>query len=488
MMATTSTTMRASSTLTPRPLPSATAKISKKNPIFFISARGFASGALPEGAAELTMPALSPTMEVGTIAVWEKKVGDKIIVGDILAQIETDKATIAFEATEVGYVGKIFVPAGTKDVKVGTPVILIVENQEDVAKCANISPSTGNSAAPAPAAARPAAAAAAAPAAAAPAPARAAPATTTPAAAAAAAAPRGGDARVVASPAARALADAAKVSLSAVRGTGPQGRIVLADVVEQMAATGATISPGPSAAAGFSAAAAGSFEDIPNSNVRKVIASRLLEAKQSIPHFYLTVDVSLDRLIALREQVNERAAKSGGAKVSLNDFVVKASAMALRAVPEVNSQWGAEAIRRFADVDISVAVDTPHGLTTPIVRGADRRGVAEISATVRELAEKARNKKLVPSDYQGGTFSISNLGMFGVKSFCAIINPPQACILAVGAARDEVIVRPNGQGFATGKVMSVTLSCDHRVVDGAVGAKWLQKFKDNIEDPINMIL
>jgi pyruvate dehydrogenase E2 component (dihydrolipoamide acetyltransferase) len=461
------------------------------------------SSALPAGATVLTMPALSPTMEMGNVVSWDVAVGDKVIAGAELAQIETDKAQLALDALDDGYVAAILVEAGARDVKVGAPICIIVEEEADIAAAKGYVPEddSAEESTEAPPAA-PKAAPSAPPAA------EKQPqqqqqqqqqqqSKASPSSLAASSAPTSGG-QLRATPAARALARALKLDLGSIRGSGPGGRIVLEDV--EGAGSGKSIgaAAGGAAAGGVPSAvapASGSFEAIPNSNVRRVIASRLTESKQTVPHFYLTVDVELTTAMKLRADLNAEAAKAakGGEppayRLSLNDFVLKACASALRAHPGVNAQWGDDAIRQYADVDISVAVDSPAGLTTPIVRSADRLGLAAISATVKELAGKAAARKLVPEDYQGGTFSVSNLGMFGVKQFAAIINPPQACILAVGAARDEVVPAPAGDGtFVTRKVMSVTLSCDHRVVDGALGARWLQRFKANMENPVNMIM
>jgi pyruvate dehydrogenase E2 component (dihydrolipoamide acetyltransferase) len=426
----------------------------------------------------ILMPALSPTMTEGTLAKWHKKEGDTVESGDVLAEIETDKATMEVEAIDEGTLGKILVPDGTADVAVNTPIALILEEGED-ASALDAAPAAP--AAPAPASPAAALAPAATPAPA-PAPAQAAPAASS------------GD-RVIASPLAKRMAEIEGLDLSQVSGSGPNGRIVKADI-EKALSGGAAPKPAAAAPAPVSTAAApapaaplpaGSFTEVPNNNVRRVIAQRLLEAKTTIPHFYLTVDCELDKLLELRKDLNGRSPEGDGAyKISVNDFVICAVALAMKKVPAANAAWSEEAIRLFNDVDVSIAVATPDGLITPIVRKADTKGLAEISNEMKDLAVRARDGKLAPNEFQGGGFTISNLGMFGVKEFSAIINPPQSAILAVGAGSQQPIVRDNALAIAT--VMSVTLSCDHRTVDGAVGAQFLQAFKGFVEDPLTMML
>lgn len=448
-----------------------------------VGRRGFAS--YPDHIV-LTMPALSPTMEKGNIASWKVKVGDKVKAGDVMAEVETDKATVAFESVEEGYIAKIIVGDGTQDVPVGTPVAVLAENEGDVAAFASFA---GAAAEAAPKKAAPAAAAAAEPVA-----------DAAPAAAAASASAGG---RVIASPAARRVAAEQGVSLDGIQGTGPNSRILQADVQEQGASVKAAPAPAAATAAAPRAApaaaqplSAGDYTDIPNSNVRKVIASRLSQSKQTIPHYYLSVDVTMDAVLKLRSELNatlekQVTDKSTATKLSVNDFIIKASALACRKVPAANSSWTDSAIRQYNYVDVSVAVSTDNGLVTPIVKDADVKGLAGISGDVKSLAAKARANKLQPAEYQGGTFTISNLGMFGVKSFSAIINPPQAAILAVGSTEARLVpnlAKDAATPYTTAQVMSVTLSCDHRVVDGAVGAQWLQAFKGYIEKPNTMLL
>jgi pyruvate dehydrogenase E2 component (dihydrolipoamide acetyltransferase) len=431
------------------------------------------STALPEHNV-LLMPALSPTMTQGNIASWLKKIGDKISPGDAIAELETDKATLGFEAVESGYLAAILVPVGSKDVQVGSPVAVIVEDLASVAAFANYHHSVAPAAATAPkAGSTPAAASAPAPKVA-PAPA---PATSPPASA---------TGRIFASPLAKNIAASANLAIDAP-GSGPRGRVIAADVHARIAAAASTApAAAPASVPVAPAAAAGSFTDVPNSSVRKIIAQRLVESKQTVPHFYLTIDVRMDAILALRSRLNKITNNSP--KISVNDFVVKASALALRKVPAVNSSWHGDSIRTYNYVDICIAVATDGGLITPIVADADVHGVGQIALKSQDLAARARDKKLKPEEFQGGTFSISNLGMFGIKQFCAIINPPQACILAVGATEATVVPSDDLKGTAIAQVMTVTLSCDHRVVDGAVGAEWLKEFKRFMEQPESMML
>ncbi|XP_050321077.1 dihydrolipoyllysine-residue acetyltransferase component of pyruvate dehydrogenase complex, mitochondrial [Bactrocera neohumeralis] len=429
---------------------------------------------------KVPLPALSPTMEQGTIISWEKKEGDKLNEGDLLAEIETDKATMGFETPEEGYLAKIVVQAGTKDVAIGKLVCIIVQNQEDVAAFKDFVDSAPAAAKPAAAAPPPAAAAPVAPP---PPPPAAAPAPV-------AAAPVGGKPmtaveqrgeRVYASPMAKKLAEAQSLRLQGA-GSGIYGSIKSSDLAGMAAAAPAV---GAHAAP---AAPQGGYIDIPVSNVRGVIAKRLKESKQQIPHYYVTMECQMDNLLKLREKVNKKYEKQG-VRVSVNDFIIKATATACRKVPESNSYWMESVIRQFDNVDVSMAVSTDTGLITPIVFGADRKGVIDISKDTKSLAAKARENKLKPQEFQGGTVCVSNLGMMGVSQFAAVINPPQSCILAIGATTKKLILDPDSlKGFREVSVMNVTLSADHRTVDGAVAAKWLQYFRDFIEDPQTMIL
>jgi len=422
------------------------------------------------------MPALSPTMTEGTLAKWLKKEGDVIKSGQVIAEIETDKATMEVEAADEGVLGKIIVPAGTAGVKVNAPIAVLLADGE---KASDI------------AAAAPVATPAAAPVAVAPAPAAPAP-QVKPVASAAAPAAASGE-RIFATPLAKRIAADKGINLAAIQGTGPHGRITKADVEQGKAGhmpaaaapaakpAPAPVAVSPSAVTDLLGKLGQGFTALPNNNIKKVTAKRLLEAKQSIPHFYLTIDCQIDQLLAMRARIN-----AFGQKVSVNDFVVRAVALALREVPAANAAWSDDAVLQFTDVDVSVAVATPNGLITPIVKKADQKGLAAISDEVKQLAGKAKEGKLKPEEFMGGGFTISNLGMFGIKQFSAIINPPQSCILAVGAGEQRPVVRDGKIEIAT--VMTCTLSVDHRSVDGAVGAEFLAAFKKRVEDPALMLL
>ena len=422
----------------------------------------------------ITMPALSPTMTEGTLANWQAKEGDTISSGDVLAEIETDKATMEVEAVDEGTLAKILVPGGTENVAVNTPIAILLEEGEDASVLEGYN--TGGGAAPAAEEKAP-------PTAAAPAPA------TTAAPAAPAASKTGG--RVFASPLARRIAGDGGLDLKAITGSGPHGRIVKADVEKAIASGGAKAAPAAAPAAAPPAAAAqavtpppaGNYVEIPLTSMRKTIARRLSEAKQTIPHFYLTIECELENLLAMRKELN---ARSDAYKISVNDFIIRASALALKQLPAANACWGGDKILQYKDFDISVAVAIEGGLITPIVRNADQKGLASISNEMKELANKAKAGKLMPEEYQGGCFSISNLGMFGIKEFSAVINPPQAAILAIGAGELRPVVKNGALAMAT--MMSVTLSCDHRVIDGAMGAELLKYFKGYIEEPLTMML
>ena len=427
---------------------------------------------------EILMPALSPTMTEGNLAKWLKDEGDAVAAGDVIAEIETDKATMEVEAVDEGVLGKILVPGGTEGVQVNQPIALLLEEGEDSGALEGYSAGTVKG--PARASKEPTEAAESKPPAAPPAPPIAAPSP-------APATDKG--ARVFASPLARRMAQQAGIDLAAVKGTGPHGRIVKADIEGAMAGGVA-----PAAAAAPRAAPAGpgarqtadslgmSYQLQPNSNMRKVIARRLSESKQTVPHFYLTVDCEIDDLLAARKRINEEH----DLKISVNDIVIKAAAMALKKVPAANASWDDEGILLYDHADISVAVATPAGLITPIVKVAESKGLEAISGEMKDLAGRAREGKLKPEEFQGGTFSVSNLGMFGIREFAAIINPPQGCILAVGAGEQRAVVKNGALAVAT--VMSCTLSVDHRVVDGAVGAEFMATFKRLIENPLAMLL
>ena len=439
---------------------------------------------------KVALPALSPTMEMGSIIAWEKKEGDQVSEGDLLCEIETDKATMGFETPEEGYLAKIILEAGSKDIPIGKLLCIIVENQEDVAKFKDYVDDGSSSSAPAASAPTPAAAPAPPPpAAAAPPPAPAAAAAAAPPPAARPAAPAAGG-RVFASPAAKRLAAEKGVDLSQIQtGSGMDGMITSKDVESfKPVAAPAPVSAPIMAAAPISTfpTVSGPVTDIEASNVRKVIAKRLQQSKQTVPHYYLTVECNMEKVMGLRKEINTTYEKEG-VKLSVNDFIIKAAALSCKRVPACNSAWMDTFIRQHNTVDMSVAVDTGNGLITPIVKNAESKGLAEISETVKELAGRAKAGKLQPQEFQGGSFTISNLGMFGINQFTAIINPPQACILAVGGTEKKVVAGADGQP-AVASMMRVTMSCDHRVVDGAVGAQWLQHFKKFVENPQSMLL
>ncbi len=424
-------------------------------------------------SVQVLMPALSPTMTDGKLATWIKNEGDAVESGDILAEIETDKATMEVEAVDEGTLGKILVAAGTEGVLVNTPIAVILEEGESASDIPDAAAAPEPAPEPAPAAA--------------PAPAPAAAATPVPTPTQAMSpAPAAKNGRVFASPLARRIAEQAGLDLSNLSGSGPNGRIVKRDV--EAAITSGVPSVAPAAGpAPVAVEGIGGYTEVENSTMRKVIATRLLESKQTVPHFYLTIDCQIDELLAMRKKLNSAAPDGdGGYKISVNDFVVRAVGLALRQVPAANASWTDEAIRLYNDVDVSVAVATPNGLITPVVRNANEKGLATISNEVKDLAERARDGKLMPEEYQGGGFTISNLGMYGVKDFAAIINPPQSCILAVGAGEQRPVVKDGALAVAT--VMTCTMSVDHRSVDGAVGAQFLAAFKRMIEEPLTMML
>jgi pyruvate dehydrogenase E2 component (dihydrolipoamide acetyltransferase) len=413
-------------------------------------------------ATDILMPALSPTMTEGKLARWLKKEGDTISSGDVIAEIETDKATMEVEAVEEGVLGRILVNAGTEGVAVNTPIAILVEEGEEV-------PSASSAASPAPVAKAPTPepkpTASSAPAAQ-PAP------TPVPA--------KTEGARVFASPLARRVAKDAGIDLSLVKGTGPGGRIVRKDVENARKA--------PPARPAESVTATGTVNTLPLSSMRKVIARRLTESKTTVPHFYVSVDVELDALLSLRAQLNATSPSEGpdAFKLSVNDMLIKAAALTLKQVPMLNVSFTDDAILQYEDIDISIAVSIPDGLITPIIRNADRKSLRQISESAKDLVARARSGKLKPEEFQGGTFSISNMGMYGVSSFSAILNPPQAGILAIAAGEKRPVVRGDALGIAT--VMTVTLSVDHRAVDGALAAEWASKFRKIVESPLSLVL
>jgi pyruvate dehydrogenase E2 component (dihydrolipoamide acetyltransferase) len=416
---------------------------------------------------EILMPALSPTMEEGTLAKWLVKEGDTVASGDLLAEIETDKATMEFEAVDEGVIGKIMVADGTAGVAVNTLLAVILEDGETAADIGS-----------APAAAAPAAAAA---------PTADAPAAATPAPAA----PTKDGTRVFATPLARRIAADKGLDLAGVTGSGPHGRIVKADVeaatpgAAKAAAPAAAMATGPSTDAVLKTYADRPYKEAALDGMRKIIAARLTEAKQTVPHFYLRRDIQLDALMAFRKQLNTQL-EPRGVKLSVNDFIIKACALALQQVPEANAVWAGDRTLQFEKSDVAVAVAIEGGLFTPVLQDAEMKSLSALSAEMKDLATRARDRKLAPHEYQGGSFAISNLGMFGIDNFDAIINPPHAAILAVGAGTKKPIVGKDGE-LSVGIVMSVTLSVDHRVIDGALGANLLNAIKDNLEAPMTML-
>ena len=444
----------------------------------------------------ITMPALSPTMESGNLAKWLVKEGDEVSAGDVIAEIETDKATMEVEAVDEGVVGKILVDEGTTDVAVNAPIAILLEEGEDA---------SAMDAAPA---AAPTPASDAAPAK------EEVPALATAPVIEASAGPAPTSAhgeRIFSSPLARRLAKINDLDLSKVSGTGPRGRIVKRDIDAALAAgTASASAPAPAAEVAPAAVPApakaaptapsddaikalyeeGTYEEVAHSGMRKVVASRLTEAKQTVPHFYLEMDVELDALLALRKQINGEAPSDADGKpmfkLSVNDFIIKGMAMALQKVPMANATWteGSRLLHKHSDVGVAVAVED--GLFTPVVRKAEQKALSAISNEMKDMAARARNKKLLPEEYQGGTTAVSNLGMFGVKSFSAVINPPHGTIIAVGAGEQRPVIKDGEVTVAN--VMSVTLSCDHRVVDGALGAQLLAAFKAYIEKPMSMLV
>ena len=439
----------------------------------------------------ILMPALSPTMETGKLAKWHVKEGDEVNPGDVIAEIETDKAVMEVEAIEEGRIGKLYLPEGDDDVPVNTVIAMILEEDESSGDIDRSAPS----AAPTPEAIDPPTVA-----------------TTKPEATTAATTPvetPSGD-RVIASPLAKRLASENNLSLANITGSGPRGRIVKKDV-ELALSTGGSAGAGAKAALGATTALAatktaidvargpvglddkeifsvyeeGSYEIVPHDNMRRIIADRLTLAKSSIPHFYLSIDCELDELLTARKRMNDAIAAEG-TRLSVNDFIIKALALALQKVPDANATWTSDGTLKHQRSDVAVAVAVEGGLFTPVIRHADLKTLSEISNEMKDLAHRARSKKLAPHEYQGGTTSISNLGMFDIKQFDAVINPPHASILAVGRGEQRPVVKEGALSVAS--VMSCTLSCDHRVIDGALGAELLKSFKTYIEDPVTMLV
>ncbi|KAN0135755.1 2-oxoacid dehydrogenases acyltransferase (catalytic domain) domain containing protein [Lactarius tabidus] len=431
--------------------------------------RGLHASARRSVLTKLSMPAMSPTMVEGGISQWKKAEGESFASGDVLLEIETDKAVIDVEAQEDGILAKIVAQDGSKNVAVGSTIAVLAEEGDDLSGAAELAASAPQEAPSPPKEEK--------------APEPSAP-SSEPSPSTTPAKPElsKGD-RIFASPIAKKIALELGIPLSKVKGSGPNGRIIREDVEKYKPETA-------SSTAGLSTPAEQSadYTDIPLSNMRRTIAARLTESKVQAPHFYLTVDIQMDKVMKLREVFNKSLAEKG-AKLSINDFIVKAAAKALEDVPEVNTAWLGDFIRQYKKADISIAVATPTGLITPIVKDAGSKGLATISADAKALAKKARDGKLSPSEYQGGTFTISNLGMYDVSHFTAIINPPQSCILAVGSSQPTLVPSVEDErGFKTVNIMKATLSGDHRSVDGALGARWMSTFKAYLENPLTFML
>ncbi|KAI0304922.1 pyruvate dehydrogenase [Russula brevipes] len=431
--------------------------------------RGLHSSARRNALTKMTMPAMSPTMTEGGISAWKKAEGEAFSSGDVLLEIETDKAVIDVEAQEDGLLAKIVAPDGSKNVTVGSTIAVLAEEGDDLSGAAELAADAANDAPPpteektpeAPKALEPSKE------------------PSPPSTESKPELPKGD--RIFASPIAKKIALERGIPLSKIKGSGPDGRIIREDVEKykpEAASAGVSPSTDPSV----------DYEDIPLSNMRRTIAARLAESKVQSPHYYLTVDIQMDKVLKLREVFNKSLAEKG-AKLSINDFIVKAVAKALEDVPEANSAWLGDIIRQYKKADISIAVATPTGLITPIVKDAGSKGLATISAETKTLAKKARDGKLSPHEYQGGTFTISNLGMYDISHFTAIINPPQSCILAVGSTQPTLVPSAEDErGFKTANIMKATLSSDHRSVDGALGARWLTAFKGYLENPLTFML
>ncbi len=426
-------------------------------------------------AIEILMPALSPTMEEGTLAKWLVKEGDTVASGDLLAEIETDKATMEFEAVDDGIVGKILVAEGSEGVKVNTAIAVLLEDGESMDDASAAAPKAETKAQDDAAAKAPAPAIAPAP--------------------SAPTAPQAKGDRVFASPLARRIAADKGLDLGSISGSGPRGRIVKADVEGASAApktasagssTAATTGPPPAVNPGTIEAMYQDriFEAVPLDGMRKTIAARLTEAKQTIPHFYLRRDIKLDNLLAFRSQINKQL-EPRGVKLSINDFIIKACALALQQVPDANAVWAGDRVLKMQASDVAVAVAIEGGLFTPVLQDADTKSLSTLSAQMKDMATRARDRKLAPHEYQGGSFAISNLGMMGIENFDAVINPPHGAILAVGSGVKKPVV--DGDQISVATVMSVTLSVDHRVIDGALGAELLGAIVDNLENPMGML-
>ncbi|SOV01492.1 probable dihydrolipoamide acetyltransferase component of pyruvate dehydrogenase complex, mitochondrial precursor [Ustilago sp. UG-2017a] len=465
-----------------------------------LSQRSFHSSRRALEFSKFNMPAMSPTMTEGGIAAWKKQPGEAFSAGDVLLEIETDKATMDVEAQDDGVLAKILVPDGSKAIQVNSLIAIMAEEGDDLSKAdafAAEAASEGGDAKPAAAKeeskkeeskpseqqkqeSNPETS------------------SSSSSSSSSFGSQSSGD-RIFATPVARRLAQDKGIALSKINGTGPEGRVIKADVENYKPEAASTSAPAPSksAAAPAPASGEGDYTDIPVSNMRRTIAGRLAESKSTVPHYYVSIDVEMDKVLKLREVFNKAASEKAGkdvdkakaAKLSVGDFITKAAAVALKEVPEVNSAWYGDFIRQHNKADISIAVSTPTGLITPIVKDVGGSGLATISAATKQLAAKARAGKLAPQEYQGGSFTISNMGMFGITHFTAIINPPQSCILAIGGTEARLIPDSESeQGFRKAMVMQATISADHRTVDGATAAKWMKAFKDALENPLSFML
>ncbi|KAJ7706056.1 pyruvate dehydrogenase [Mycena rosella] len=443
-----------------------------------VFARRLHASARRSALTQFNMPAMSPTMTEGGIASWKKKEGETFATGDVLLEIETDKATIDVEATEDGILAKIIAQDGAKNIAVGSAIAIVAEEGDDLAGASDMA---SKASAPPP----PKAESAPEPPKAESAPA---PSKSSSSAPPKEKADLASGSRIFASPIAKKIALERGIPLGQLTGSGPNGRIIREDVEKYTPASASATAT--STASQPPAVQLPDYVDTPVSNMRRTIGARLTQSKQELPHYYVTVDITMDKVLKLREVFNKTLTeKDKSAKLSVNDFIVKAVACALSDVPEANSAWLGEVIRTYKKADISVAVATPTGLITPIIKDAGSKGLATISTETKALAKKARDGKLAPAEYQGGTFTISNLGMFGVSHFTAIINPPQSCILAVGSTEATIVPAPEEErGFKTAQIMKVTLSSDHRTVDGAIAARWMAAFKGYLENPLTFML
>ncbi|KAN0060401.1 hypothetical protein ACQY0O_007731 [Thecaphora frezii] len=472
-----------------------------------LAQRSFHSSRQALAFSKFNMPAMSPTMTEGGIAAWKKQPGESFSAGEVILEIETDKATMDVEAQDDGVLAKILVGDGSKAVQVNSLIAIMAEEGDDLSGADDFAAKASSESGSAPAAAEEKEAK---PAQEAPKKEESQPAASSSSSSASSSAPsRAAGERIFATPVARRIAQEKGIPLDKIKGSGPEGRIIKADVENYKPEPAAAASaPAPSAsklaaaaapapAKGTAAASSADYTDIPVSNMRRVIASRLTESKSTVPHYYVSIDVEMDKVLKLREVFNKAASEKAGkdvekakaAKLSVGDFITKAAAVALKEVPDVNSAWYGDFIRQHHKADISIAVSTPTGLITPIIKDVGGSGLATISAATKTLASKARAGKLQPEEYQGGSFTISNMGMFGITHFTAIINPPQSCILAIGGTEARLVPDEESEtGFRKAMVMQATISADHRTVDGATAAKWMKAFKDALENPLSFML